>query len=73
MTLVGCYLHSRNQQVAVLDTDTGEVQERRLAHDDHAVEQFASKASTSLAAPSSGDPSLWGCPHAGPSVRSDYV
>ena len=40
MTLVGCDLHSRNQQVAVLDTDTGEVQERRLAHDDHAVEQF---------------------------------
>ena len=40
MTLVGCDLHSRNQQVAVLDTDTGEVQERRLAHDDHTVEQF---------------------------------
>ena len=28
MTFVGCDLHSRNQQVAVLDTDTGEVQER---------------------------------------------
>ena len=40
MTLVGCDLHSRNQQVAVLDTDTGEVQERRLAHDDQAVEQY---------------------------------
>jgi hypothetical protein len=25
----------------VLDTDTGEVQERRLAHDDHLVEQFS--------------------------------
>ena len=40
MTLVGCDLHSRNQQVAVLDTDTGEMQERRLAHDDQVVEQF---------------------------------
>jgi transposase len=40
MTLVGCDLHSRNQQVAVLDTETGEVQERRLDHDGDAVEQF---------------------------------
>ena len=40
MTFVGCDLHTRQQQVAVLDTDTGEVQERRLAHDDQAVEQF---------------------------------
>jgi len=40
MTLVGCDLHTRNQQVAVLDTTTGERQERRLVHDDHAVEQF---------------------------------
>ncbi len=40
MTLVGCDLHSRNQQVAVLDTETGEVQERRLDHEGDAVEQF---------------------------------
>jgi transposase len=40
MTLVGCDLHSRNQQVAVLDTETGEVQERRLAHEGDSVEQF---------------------------------
>jgi len=31
MTLVGCDLHARMQQVAVLDTGTGEIQERRLA------------------------------------------
>ena len=40
MTFVGCDFHTRQQHVAVLDTDTGEMQERRLAHDDHAVEQF---------------------------------
>ena len=40
MTFVGCDLHTRQQHVAVLDTETGEMQERRLAHDDQAVEQF---------------------------------
>ena len=42
MTFVGCDLHSRSQQVAVLNTDTGEVQEQRLAHEGQAVEQFYS-------------------------------
>ena len=40
MTLVGCDLHSRTQQVAVLDTTTGELREQELAHDGDAVEQF---------------------------------
>src|SRR5712671_6040721 len=40
MTLVGCDLHARDQQVAVLDTATGEIQERRLVHDGDSVEQF---------------------------------
>lgn len=40
MTLVGCDLHTRSQQVAVLDTDTGEVLEHRLPHDGNAVEAF---------------------------------
>jgi transposase len=40
MTLVGCDLHSRKQQVAVLDTTTGEVVEQELVHDGDAVEQF---------------------------------
>jgi transposase len=40
MTLVGCDLHSRRQQVAVLDTTTGEVLEEELAHDGDAVERF---------------------------------
>jgi hypothetical protein len=33
MTLVGCDLHSRKQQVAVLDTTTSEVREQELAMD----------------------------------------
>ena len=40
MTLVGCDLHSRKQQVAVLDTDTGEVVEQELLHEGDAVEHF---------------------------------
>jgi hypothetical protein len=36
MTFVGCDLHSRSQQVAVLNTDTGELQEQRLAHEGQA-------------------------------------
>src|SRR5207245_11435988 len=40
MTLVGCDLHARDQQVAVLDTATGEIQERRLTHEGSSVEQF---------------------------------
>jgi transposase len=40
MTFVGCDLHTRKQQVAVLDTGTGEVSEHQLAHEGNAVEDF---------------------------------
>jgi len=40
MTLVGCDLHSRKQQVAALDTATGEVLEQELVHEGDAVERF---------------------------------
>src|SRR5215472_17328436 len=40
MTFVGCDLHTRTQQVAMLDTDTGEVSEHQLAHEGTAVEEF---------------------------------
>src|SRR5438876_928439 len=42
MTCVGCDLHTRMQQVAVLDTGTGEVSEHRLPHEGTAVEEFYS-------------------------------
>ena len=41
MTFVGCDLHTRTQQVAVLDTRTGEVSERQLGHDGMGVEEFS--------------------------------
>ena len=40
MTFVGCDLHTRMPQVAVLDTRTGEVSERQLGHDGSAIEEF---------------------------------
>lgn len=40
MTLVGCDLHARRQQVAVLDTATGEVRDEQLSHVGDAVERF---------------------------------
>jgi hypothetical protein len=32
MKIVGCDLHTRYQQIAMLDTETGELIERRLEH-----------------------------------------
>ena len=32
MQIVGCDLHTRYQQIAMLDTETGELIERRLEH-----------------------------------------
>src|SRR5438445_5534222 len=40
MILVGCDLHTRKQQVAILDTNTGEFLERELVHVGDGVEQF---------------------------------
>jgi hypothetical protein len=40
MTFVGYDLHTRMQQVALVDTETGEVSEHRLGHDGIAVEAF---------------------------------
>jgi hypothetical protein len=48
MTLVGCDLHARRQQVAVLDTATGEVREEQLAHDGDAGERFYATLSPPL-------------------------
>jgi len=42
MILVGCDLHTRKQQAAVLHTDSGELLEHELVHTGDAVEQFYS-------------------------------
>lgn len=40
MIIIGCDLHTRTQQIAMLDTETGEVVERRLEHDSGEAKRF---------------------------------
>jgi len=40
MIIIGCDFHSRSQQIAMLDTGTGEVVERRLEHDGGEAKSF---------------------------------
>lgn len=40
MLIIGCDLHTRNQQVAMLDTETGELVERRLEHESGEARKF---------------------------------
>src|SRR5215470_12003557 len=43
MRIIGCDLHARQQTVAMLDTATGEVEGRTLAHEGDQVRQFYSE------------------------------
>jgi hypothetical protein len=40
MKIVGCDLHTRYQQVAMLDEETGELVERRLEHESGEARAF---------------------------------
>ena len=40
MLIIGCDLHTRNQQLAMLDTETGEVVERQLGHENGEARAF---------------------------------
>ena len=40
MIIVGCDFHPSWQQVAVLDTESGEIVERKLTHQEGAAELF---------------------------------
>src|SRR5947207_13156654 len=40
MKIIGCDLHTRYQQIAMLDSDTGEVEERRLEHQNGEARAF---------------------------------
>jgi len=40
MIIIGCDLHTRYQQIAMLDTETGEVTERRLEHENGEARAF---------------------------------
>ena len=43
MKIVGCDLHARQQSVALLDVETGELVERTLEHEGHQVQEFYAK------------------------------
>ncbi len=40
MIIIGCDFHSRLQQIAMLDTETGEVVEKKLEHENGAAKRF---------------------------------
>jgi transposase len=40
MNIIGCDFHSRTQVIAMLDTETGEVEERRLEHESGEARRF---------------------------------
>ncbi len=40
MMIIGCDFHARSQQIAMLDTETGEVVEKRLEHENGEAQRF---------------------------------
>ena len=40
MLIIGCDFHARFQQIAMLETETGEVIERRLEHENGEARKF---------------------------------
>jgi transposase len=60
MLIIGCDFHSRFQQIAMLDTETGEWQERRVAHGNGQARQFyATLPSPALVGIESTGYALW--------------
>jgi len=43
MRIIGCDLHARQQTVAMLDTDSGELVEKTLEHDGEELRKFYSQ------------------------------
>jgi len=40
MKIVGCDLHARQQSIAMLDSETGELTEKVIRHEGNAVREF---------------------------------
>ncbi len=40
MIIIGCDFHTRSEQIAMLDTETGELEERKLEHEDGEAKRF---------------------------------
>ena len=45
MKIIGCDLHARQQTIAMLDSDTGELEEKTLEHQGETVREFYSALS----------------------------
>jgi hypothetical protein len=45
MRIMGCDLHARQQTIAMLDSDTGELEEKTLEHQGETVREFYSALS----------------------------
>ena len=45
MRIIGCDLHARQQRIAMLNSDTGELQEKTLEHEGETVREFYSTLS----------------------------
>ncbi len=75
MKIIGCDLHARQQTIAMLDSDTGELEEKTLEHQGETVREFysalsgpilvgigsrfATKCSDSTMSPILGEDRLW--------------
>ena len=40
MKIIGCDLHARQQTIAMVDTETGEITEKALSHEGNAMREF---------------------------------
>lgn len=49
MMIIGCDFHTRFQQIAMMDTTTGELVERRLEHATGEAERFYMRSASALA------------------------
>jgi transposase len=67
MLIIGCDFHPGFQQIAFVDRDTGELQERRLAHREEA-EKFYRELAVRSRAGAGGD----GSQRAGALVRATF-
>jgi hypothetical protein len=45
MIIIGCGLHARQQTIAMLDSETGELEEKTLEHQGETVRKFYSALS----------------------------
>jgi transposase len=61
MIIIGCDYHPGFQQIAFVDTDTGEVKERKLRHREKA-EEFYRQLKVSGETGAGWDGSQWTCP-----------